>query len=287
VRAQSTETLTVKKPKYDVIGYWSEVKLDVIREYASAYSMIMNREQRIKRHIYIDAFAGPGQHISRTSGDFVPGSPLNALLVQPPFSEFHLIDIERDKADELRRVVGSRSDVSIYDEDANQVLLNRVFPRCLYQDYHRALCLLDPYALTVDWKVIEVAGGMKSVEIFFNFMIMDANMNVLLGNPERIPQAQVQRMDKAWGDHSWRDLAYLKEPGLFGDIERKADNETFAEAFRQRLNKVEGFKYVPKPLPMCNDKGAVVYYLYFASANKTGGKIVSDIFKKYRDRGVG
>ena len=276
----------MKKPKYDVIGYWSEIKLDVIREYASAYSRIMNREPRIKKHIYIDAFAGPGQHISRTTGDFVPGSPLNALLVQPPFSEFHLIDIERDKVDELRRVVGSRSDVSIYDEDANQVLLNKVFPRCLYQDYHRALCLLDPYALTVDWKVIEVAGKMKSVEIFFNFMIMDANMNVLLGNPDRIPNAQGQRMDKAWGDHSWRDLAYLKEPGLFGDIERKADNETVAEAFRERLNKVAGFKCVPPPLPMRNDKGAVVYYFYFASANETGGRIVSDIFKKYRDRGT-
>lgn len=276
----------MKKPKYDVIGYWSEIKLDVIREYAGAYSRIMNRQQNIKKHIYIDAFAGPGQHISRTTGNFVPGSPLNALLVEPPFSEFHLIDVDGDKAEELKRIVGLRSDVTIYDEDANQVLLNKVFPRCLYQDYRRALCLLDPYALTVDWKVIEMAGKMKSVEVFFNFMIMDANMNVLLGNPARIPEAQVRRMDKAWGDHSWRDLAYLREPGLFGDIERKVNNETVAEAFRERLNKVAGFKCVPPPLPMRNDKGAVVYYFYFASANETGGRIVGDIFNKYRNRGI-
>ena len=276
----------MKKPKYDIIGYWSEVKLDIIREYASAYSRIMNAQRSIQKHIYIDAFAGAGHHISKTSGDFVPGSPLNALLVQPPFSEFHLIDLDGYKTDELRRIVGSRSDVEIHDEDANQVLLKKVFPRCRYEDFHRALCILDPYALTVDWKVIETAGKMKSVEIFFNFMIMDANMNVLWRNPDRVSATQASRMDKAWGDHSWRDIAYRKVRGLFGDMEEKADNETIAEAFRQRLNKVAGFTYVPPPMPMRNEQGGLVYYLYFASPNKTGAGIVSSIFKKYRDKRI-
>jgi three-Cys-motif partner protein len=271
--------------RYDEIGYWSEIKLDIIREYASAYSRIMNAQRSIKKHIYIDAFAGAGYHISKSTRDFVRGSPLNALLIQPPFSEFHLVDLDGDKAGELRRLVGSRSDVQIYDEDANKLLIERVFPRCRYEDFHRALCLLDPYSLTVDWNVIEKAGKMKSVEIFFNFMIMDANMNVLWRNPDRVPAAQVRRMDKAWGDHSWREIAYTKEPGLFGDIERKADNATVAEAFRERLQKIAGFKYVPPPMPMRNDQGALVYYLYFASPNKTGVGIVNDIFKKYRDRG--
>jgi three-Cys-motif partner protein len=127
---------------------------------------------------------------------------------------------------------------------------------------------------------------MKSVEIFFNFMMMDVNMNVLKRNPDRVSDAQVLRMDKAWGDHSWRDIAYRKERGLFGDIEQKVDNETVSKAFRERLNKVAGFKYVPAPMPMRNDQGALVYYLYFASPNKTGASIVSDIFKKYRENGL-
>ena len=274
------------KLKYDVIGYWSEVKLDIIREYASAYSTIVSGQRFIKKHLYIDAFAGAGHHISKTTGNFVKGSPLNALLVRPPFSEFHLIDVDGDKTDELRRVVGPRADVVIYDEDANEVLLKKVFPRCRYQDYRRGLCLLDPYALTVDWKVIAAAGKMKSIEIFFNFMIMDANMNVLLRNPNHVSEDQVARMDKAWGDHSWRDIAYQKVRGLFEEIEKKTDNTTVAEAFRKRLKDVAGFKYVPAPIPMRNDQGAIVYYLFFASPNETGARIVSSIFKKYRDRGI-
>jgi len=274
------------KSKYDVIGYWSEIKLDIIREYATAYSTIMSKQGSIKKHVYIDAFAGAGIHISKATGDFVKGSPLNALHVTPPFSEFHLVDVDGDKADELRRLVGIRKDVSIYDEDANEVLLKMVFPRCRYQDYRRALCLLDPYALTVDWKVIEAAGKMKSVEIFFNFMIMDANMNVLRLDPTHVSEDQVARMDKAWGDHSWRDIAYQKEQGLFEELERKTDNKTVAEAFRKRLQDVAGFKYVPAPMPMRNDQGAVVYYLYFASPSETGARIVRSIFDKYSNKGI-
>lgn len=275
------------KIKFDEIGYWSEIKLDIVREYAQAYSTIMNKQASIKRHIYIDAFAGAGHHISKGTKEYVKGSPLNALLVQPPFSEFHLIDLDGDKTAELRRIAADRPNVEFYSEDANEVLLKKVFPRCRYTDFHRALCLLDPYSLCVDWNVIRTAGQMKSIEIFFNFMIMDVNMNVLLKRPERIPTSQVERMNKAWGDNSWRTIAYEKVPTLFGDSEMKADNETIAEAFRERLHKVAGFRFVPRPIPMRNEQGSTVYYLYFASPNKTGAEIVTSIFNKYRDRGRG
>lgn len=67
----------------DQIGYWSEVKLDIIREYAQAYSRILAAQPRLY-HLYVDAFAGSGLHVSRTTGELVAGSPLNALEVEPP-----------------------------------------------------------------------------------------------------------------------------------------------------------------------------------------------------------
>lgn len=96
----------MKKVRYDEIGYWSEVKLDIVREYASAYSIILNNQRAIRKHIYIDAFAGAGKHISRKTGEFVPGSPRNALLINPPFSEFHLIDLDGTRAAQLRNEIG-------------------------------------------------------------------------------------------------------------------------------------------------------------------------------------
>jgi hypothetical protein len=37
-------------------------------------------------------------------------------------------------------------------------------------------------------------------------------------------------------------------------------------------------------MPMRNTTGAIVYYLYFAAQKPVGAKIVTEIFKKYRDR---
>ncbi len=52
--------------RYDEIGYWSEIKLDIIKEYASAYSRIISKQRRPKfYHLYIDGFAGAGKHKSK------------------------------------------------------------------------------------------------------------------------------------------------------------------------------------------------------------------------------
>jgi three-Cys-motif partner protein len=90
----------------------------------------------------------------------VLGSPLNALAVRPPFREYHLIDLDGDKIDGLRELIGQRQDVFLHTGDCNDVLLGKVFPRVLFEDYKRGPCLLDPYALTLDWKVIKRAGAM-------------------------------------------------------------------------------------------------------------------------------
>lgn len=71
--------------------------------------------------------------------------------------------------------------------------------------------------------------------------------------------------------------------GLFGKLEEKASNEAVVAAYRKRLQDVAGFKYVPEPIPMRNDQGATIYYLFFASQNETGNNIAKSIFKKYRN----
>jgi three-Cys-motif partner protein len=273
-------------PKYDEVGYWSEVKLDIVKNYASAYSTIMNRQKSISRYLYIDAFSGAGVHIKKHTREYVTGSPLNALVVSPAFSEYHFIDLDGDKVDKLRRVVGDRREVSFHKGDCNRVLLGEVFPRCRYEDYLRALCLLDPYSLNVNWEVLQKAGEMKSIEIFYNFMIMDANMNVFWRSPEKVQASQIARMDAVWGDRSWHQAAYKKTPGLFGEMQEKTTNKAVADAFRERLKKVAGFDYVPEPMPMRNSKGSVIYYLFFASPNRTGAKIVKNIFDTYQNKGI-
>lgn len=109
-------------------------------------------------------------------------------------------------------------------------------------------------------------------------------MNVLKKDPGKVESQQAARMTAFWGDASWRQAAYDTTENLFG-LEEKTNNDAMAEAYRQRLKKVAGFKYVPEPIPMRNNKGATVYYLFFASQKPVAADIVDDIFNKYRNKG--
>jgi three-Cys-motif partner protein len=272
---------------FDKIGIWSEVKLAIIKEYASAYATILDATRRDKisglRWLYIDAYAGPGVHLSKRTGQMVEGSPLIALNTSPPFSEYHFIDSDPKRANQLRALAGERKDVFVYGADCNEVLLQTVFPRAKYENYRRALCLLDPYNINLRWEVIEAAGKMGSVDVFLNFMIMDINRNVLRKNRDKAIQSKVEQLTRLWGDETWIDAAYDASGNLFGDPE-KVSNERFEAAWRERLEKKAGFKFVSKPMPMKTKTNSVVYYLYFASQKPVAGGIVDDIFKKYSGR---
>ncbi len=272
--------------KLDEIGYWSEIKLDIIKKYVSAYSTIISNQSFIKGHFYIDGFAGAGTHISKTTGEFIPGSPRNALNIKPPFTGYHFIDLNSGKVDLLREMSKENPNVTVYEGDCNKILLEKILPAVKYEDYKRAICVLDPYGLHLNWEVMYTAGQMKSIEIFLNFPTMDMNMNVLRRNPENVDQKQIERMNAFWGDESWRESAYSSTPGLFNDIEEKNSNDAVAQAFKKRLKTVAGFKFVPDPIPMRNTTGSIVYYLFFASPNMTGATIVEDVFKKYKNMGL-
>ena len=47
--------------KLDQIGYWSEIKLEIIKKYAGVYTSIMSKQDWCKGCGYIDAFANKGE----------------------------------------------------------------------------------------------------------------------------------------------------------------------------------------------------------------------------------
>lgn len=262
--------------RLDDIGNWSETKLDIIRRYAEAYSAVITKQTKAElTHIYIDGFAGAGEHRSRSTGEIVAGSPLNVLGVQYPFAEYHLVDLNPEKTAHLGSLIGDNRDVFIYNGDCNVILPEQVFPRARYEDYRRALCLLDPYGLHLDWSVTQTAGQMRSIDILLNFPMMDMNMNVLWWNAEAVDADQAARLTRFWGDDTWQEAAYTKnlvQPNLFGEPE-KAGNEAVVKAFQRRLQDMAGFDFVPDPIAMRNSTNAIVYYLFFATNNRTGGRI--------------
>jgi len=275
--------------RFDEIGSWSEVKLSIIKEYCAAYSTILTKQPYPFHHIYIDAFAGSGQHISKSSGELVAGSPQNALEIEFPFKEYFFIDVDDKKIEALEDIAENRSDVTVCHGDCNQILASEILPTIRFDQYKRGLCVLDPYGMDFGWEIVQKAADMKTVEIFLNFSIMDMNRNVLLKNKENIDKKQHDRMNRFWGDTSWEEIVYKESPqmSIFESENMHLDkqpNEAIVEGYRKRLKEVAGFKYVAEPVAMKNEKNAAIYYWFFATHNPTGHKIVTAIFNKYRNR---
>ena len=270
--------------KVDKISRWSEIKLKIIEQYAIPYMAIM-RNKKFNAH-YIDGFSGAGIHRSKKSGDIVKGSPLRVLAIPKPFDTYYFVDMESDKTEfliELCKNDFSDRNVVVKKGDCSKNLMD-ILPNFSRENFDRLFCLLDPYGLHLDWKVIEKMGDMGIVDLIINFPIMDINRNAIRKNLAKTSQDGIERMNSFWGDETWQGIAYRdrKQQDLFDSSPKeKQTNETIAEEFRKRLKEKGKFAYVPKPIPLRNSKNAVVYYLYFASQNKTANKIATYLFKKY------
>jgi three-Cys-motif partner protein len=269
--------------KLDQIGPWSEIKLKIIKDYANAYTSIMGNQPWCKGYAYIDAFAGAGKHISRWTGEMVLGSPLNALEVKPPFTEYHFIDLDEERADVFRQIAKDNTNVYAYHGDCNEILLTKIFPTLTYDSFKRALCILDPYGLHLKWETVRAAAELKTIDIFINFSIQDANRNVLFEDLSKARPEDIERMTAFWGDESWKQLLYRKQDTLFGETHhvKIEDYKALAREYCKRLKRV-GFKDVPEPILMSNEKNGPLYYLCFASQKSVAIDIVNDIFGKYR-----
>lgn len=70
--------------KFDEIGNWSEIKLEIVEKYGAAYTTAFANFPNLKKY-YIDGFSGAGVHVSKTTKARIEGSPARALIIYASF----------------------------------------------------------------------------------------------------------------------------------------------------------------------------------------------------------
>jgi len=267
----------------DEIGPWSERKHGIIQDYAEIATRIMSKAQKkIPRfkYDYIDGFAGTGLGRRKQSNEIVKGSALNSLDVDPAFDSYTFIELDPKKSAMLRSFVIGKDNVEVITGDTNVILPRDVCTRYRFENYRRALCLLDEYTHKhLDWSTIKAIGATRAIDLLLHFPTMPMNRGALRRDGEVSDEESVY-MTRFWGDDSWRSAAYVQRDGLLENLgPEKATDAEFAQAFCERLKKVAGFMGTSKPIPMHNRKGATLYYLIFALPHQTALKAAESVAK--------
>src|SRR6266478_8141598 len=170
-------------------GDWTAEKLERVRKYLAAYTVIFARNPNAQKliPIYVDAFAGTGYRTKPPRLDaqtalfeelaepeseaFLKGSARIALDVEPPFKQYVFIEQDAARAQELEKLKLHFPDkatlVTIVREDANTYLK----AWCKRTDWRvcRAVMFLDPYGMQVDWSLIEVIAKTQAVDLWILF----------------------------------------------------------------------------------------------------------------------
>lgn len=276
----------------DIIGRWSEEKLDLLAKYLKAYSVIMNEQKKswLRAYYYIDAFAGSVRPRAKEDEQrYIDGSPLRALQTQPKFDGYWFVDVSSQRVERVQELRQEFSDcaIDVYRGNCNEVLSQEIVPQIPYASKKRAFVFLDPYGLQVDWATVQELASTRTCDIFVNFSVMGVTR---LLPRDRTPTAEViEQLNKVMGSTDWINQIY-REPseiqlGLFdASTEPTASRKTIpaewlASLYTEQLRSL--FEYVSRPVLMRNSTNSVLYALCLASHKQTAVKITNDIFKRH------
>lgn len=271
--------------KDDVIGRWSQEKLDLLENYLQAYARIMQSQKKkgwLKSFHYIDAFAGSSRPYAREIKAYIAGSPVRALRVAPSFDSYMFIELSDWRVKQLNnlRMEYQGRDISIRKEDCNDVLCKEVATRITRSSRQRGIVFLDPYGLQVAWSTLLALSETRALDVFINFPIM--GIKRLLKRNSIPDDESLQHLERIIGNRDWALSLYKKDSQMrmFGDrpmVRAPLPAEELAGIYLNRLKSC--FSFVSDFIIMANSKHSPLYALCLASHNQTAVKITNDLFK--------
>ena len=262
-------------------GDWTREKLQMLKDYLSAYTTIM-KEQPF-RFGYIDAFAGTGYIREEPGPDeetlfpvveeeerrFLDGSVRTALEVEPPFDAYVFIEQDKQAYEELLSVRDEypEKDIRCFNEDANELLLELCHER--NWDNHRAVAFLDPFGMQVKWDTVEAIAETEAIDLWILFPL-GIGANRLLTRDGNIPDGWRHRLTEVFGTEEWEDRFYEHRETFFGEAKEKVVGlEGIGEFYEERLEDVFS-EVAPNSRALYNSQGNPMYLLCFAASNPKG-----------------
>ena len=264
-------------------GDWTKEKLTIIDDYLQFYVNALSKQK--VQLIYIDAFAGSGK-TELQSGETIDGSALISLKYN--FDKYYFIELDEERSRCLNEEINTRfhekkDKVKVITGDSNSELKKLFRSLTVYQ---RGVMFLDPYAMELEWDVLETAKQTNILDIWYLFPLNALTRNLYKKMSMQI--ATKNKVTQILGTNEWEKELYHQSAQLsiFGDEPLERVNfDRLVDFVRQRL--INSFPYVsPQSRMLKNSNNSPMFILFFMMTNKSGkaiglgSKVVTDIFNK-------
>jgi len=243
---------------------------------------------------YIDAFAGRGKQVLKSTADtldiealfgdeseradtkeFLIGSAIRALRASAvstrQFNHFVFIDVDRQSCHELKNVIHTdfpeiEHTVDVQCGDANTDLCNCI--NGISWKKTRALVFLDPCGLEVDWNLIRRLAETRACDVWYLFPL--GGVIRMMTKDGQIPDVWRTHLDRVFGTCDWYDEFYKPDPqqSLFAIEDehlKDASTQHVVDYVRKRLNTI--FASVSEAGVLRNSKGAPLFALVLGVSN--------------------
>lgn len=308
ISAEPSKSMMVGEPNSSWGGAWTEEKLNAFEKYVNAYLTIMNkyRGQYDWKLIYFDGFAGSGfRNEDTTSEDnqlmidlidehqitteeLTPykGAAERVLnIVQDGFDFYYFIDKDIVSSSQLQEKLTpyqKNKRLEFRHSDANTEV-SKLADAMRKNSKLKALVLLDPFGMQVDWSSIEKLKG-TSTDLWI-LIPTGVIVNRLLDRKCKL--THIEKLTSFFG----KDETFLKnyfyntrqENTLFGETEvvEKVQEpiRMIANLYIQQMKTI--FKYVTEePLVLYNTRNTPIFHFACASNNESAVKIAHEIINK-------
>lgn len=284
---QSAGGVEHPRPRRRSWGYWTEAKLGLLERYLNAFTTATKHKSPRER-IYLDAFAGEGRGVSRTTGGEFESSTRIALNVDdPPFSRLRFFELGR-KANRLAAELAAdfpERDFRVVAGDCNETI-PQVLADLRAEDLAWAptFAFLDPDGMELHWNTIATLAAHKrdsryKVELWVLFNTPGL-MRVLTKNRTKLHPRQRRLATKLLGNDRWSAIQDLR---IDNEIDPADAREEFVNLFRWQLESDLLYRWT-HTLEIKNMRGQPLYHMIFATDNEAGNKIMADLYNDAANR---
>lgn len=277
-------------------GNWTQVKIEILVEYAKAYLSIMNVHAKKYnwKLLYFDGFAGSGEIVKIVDDQLqydvqiTIGAARRIIEIDEPrsFDEYYFVEKDLRNFKQLEKstkVAFPKKKIHAIQDDCNKKMLDLSnYLRSPKNKNYRTLAYVDPCGMQVEWRSIECLKGLP-LDMWV-LVPTGLGVNRLLKKNGKISDAWMAKLVTFLGleNEIIENHFYQKQEDLFGDIVSMKVEDAIkksAKLYRTRLNSV--FDYVSNPYELRNSSNSIMYHLFLTSNNKAAINIANDIVKKY------